>query len=281
MCEFISWKEVEVDGNKSVLFLDDEELFTERTKKILEGSADNDFMGHTAVSLIHGPKAQSGTDEQLQNFWETDQLPKEIQAKLHDFASFKKNFGRMITEFARKDDLEYIIKNAPTDKKWRGLKKFCRDILKDFFLKRVQTEVLEVNVRHDLSVDELVELNKFGWKNDCVASKNFPSKKGPAKKQELVLVSMGLDVKTKDALKMMKTLKLKAANPIHLLSLTLVHPNRQKENPFVALGQIWRGSRDGRYVPCAWGYGFGRRLGLDGFGSDWDSSCRFLAVRNS
>ena len=281
MCEMVSWIEVEKEGKKNVLFLTNDEVFSERGKKMLKECQDNDFLGHHAIRYIWDMKGNEGVQRENRNLWETKNLPKEIQAQLHDFASFKKNFGKMMESYAQQDDLEYIVDNAPTDKKWHGLKKFCKDILKDLSMRDVKTEVLEVNVRYDLSVDELIKLNKFGWKDDCVTSQNYPSRKRPAKKQELVLVSMGANASTKDVLKTMKVLKLKAGNPISLLSLVLDHPNRQKESPIVALGQTWRGSDGLRRVPYAWvDYG-GRRLDLGYFGNDWRDDCRFLAVRNS
>ncbi len=281
MCEFISWIEIEKEGKKNVFYLDDKELFCERTSEILKGCKDNDLIGHHAIRDVFGVRSNAGQEHEVQDFWETERLPKEIQAKLHDFASFKKNFGKMVETYAQRDDLEYIVENAPADKKWTGLKLFAKSVLKDLFMRDVRTENLTVNVRHNLSVDELVELNKFGWKDDCMTSKNFPSRKGKAKKEELIVVSMGRDASTKDILKMMKVLKLKAAKPVAFLSLTLDHPNRQKENPLVALGQIWRDSSGSRLVPCAWGFGGKRRLSLSYFGDDWGSDYRFLAVRNS
>ncbi|TSC83233.1 MAG: hypothetical protein G01um101419_143 [Parcubacteria group bacterium Gr01-1014_19] len=281
MCEFVSWKEVEAKGSKkTVFFLTDDEVFSERGREMLEGLKDNDFLGHHAIDNIWGSLCKGGKHGEEKNFWESDKLPKEIQAKLHDFESFKKNFGRMITQFAQEDDLEYIIQNAPSDKKWKGLKSFCRAALAAIPMRDVKTEVLEVGVRHDLSVDELVKANKLAWANEAVTSKNYPAKKGSAKKQELVLVSMGRDASTKDILKMMKVLKLKAAKPVALLSLGLDHPNRQKENPIVALGQTWRGSGGRRGVPCLC-FGGARGLGLGWCGGGWDAGCRVLAVRNS
>lgn len=148
------------------------------------------------------------------------------------------------------------------------------------FLRDVKTEVLTVNVRHDLSVDELVQLNNFDWKTGFVTSWNFPAKKGPAKKQKLILVSMRKRVRSTEVVRVTKALKCRPARPVHLLSLGLDYPNQQRESSLMALGQTWRDADRVRHVPGLY-FVLGRGLGLVRYGCGWGFGCRFLAVRSA
>lgn len=282
MCEFISWKEVdEKGGEKKVFFLTDDEVFSERGREMLEGSKDNDFLGHHAIDNIWGPACKDGTHHEERNFWEKEKLPKEIQSKLHDLAGFKKNFGKMIQSYAQRGDLLYIIRNAPKDdKKWSGLKEFCLAPLVDPLLKRVKTQKLLVNCRRDLSIKELVAAGKFEWSNPDVTDWHFPAEKEKAAKEEAVLVHCNQNVSDEELEAVYDHFKLRPGTPKELLSVAIDHPELQRKFPIVATSQFWRDSDGDRYVPYL-DFFDKRELNLRWYDDVWHASYRFLAVRNS
>lgn len=282
MCEFISWLEIKKNGQKHILHLDDQELFSERTRELLKGSKDNDFLGHNAIREVYNLKTNEGQEGECKDFWETDKLPKELQPQLKDFQIFRKNFGKMIESYAQKDDLEYIARNAPQTKPWQGLKDFAKDLLKDWLVRKATMEELETNCRHDLSVEELVKANRFrGYVNSDVTDEHFPSEKSEAKKQQAVLLCLHGTVTDQEVTDTMRHLKLRDGLPQELLSLGLDYPDLQKKFPIVARGRAWLHWSGDRCVPFLW-YDYGERsLYLDYRENDWREDCRFLAFRES
>ena len=188
----------------------------------------------------------------------------------------------MMETYAQKDDLEYIVKNAPKDKKWKGLKKFCSTLLKDWLFRKATMETLPVNIRHDLSINELVKEAKFnGYVNPDVNDQNFPTKKRKAEKKEAVLLCLNSNASTKEAQEAMKRLKLIPGTPKELLSLSLENPNLQRKFPIVAIGQSWRNPDGNRNVPFLNEWSGERDLSLGCLGSGWDEHYRFLAFCKS
>lgn len=284
MCNFISWRKITKNGKTWIWYLDDKEVFSERTKELTRGSKDNDLLGHHAIDEVYSLDPNEGEQGELRDFWETSRLPKELQAKLEDFQSFEQNFGRMVETYAQRDDLEYIIRNAPDNKKWKGLKEFCRKPLLKILepiLRQTKQEVLKVTVRRDLAVKELVKANKFdGHVDSNVNDTNFSAKKGRQETKEAILLDFGASVSDVSASVIMDQLGLCSGSPKELLSLGIDHPDRQRHNPLVALGQscFLAGRRRVLYL---FGWGGERYLYLSYLGLDWDAGCRFLAFRKS
>lgn len=65
------------------------------------------------------------------------------------------------------------------------------------------------------------------------------------------------------------------------LACGAAYPERQRTNPVVFLGTIWRGADDRRLVPVLSAWNGERELDLRLFGCDWGGSYRFAAVRAS
>ncbi len=282
MCEFISWLKVKRDGKDHIIYSDDKVLFSERTQEILKGSKDNDFMGHHGARLVFGLGPNEGEQGELKNFWETDRLPKEIQAKLHDFKSLRQNFGKMLETYAQQDDLQYIAENAPTNKKWKGLREFCKKLLKDWVVRKATLEPVTVNVRYDLTIGELVKANKLnGFVNSDVNEKNYPAKKGKAEKREAILLCLNSNASDAEVTRVMKQFQLTDGDPRELLSLGVDRPDLQRKFPIAARKQAWRDSGGSLCVPCLRGWNGERSLGLGYLGDAWDGDYRFLAFRKS
>lgn len=283
MCEFISWIEVKRDGKREILYLDDELLSEKRTKKILEGSKDNDFLGHHAIRHVWGLKDKEGVEGEVPDFWNTDKLPKELRAKLKDFSSFKKNFGKMFENYAQPNDLRYVIQNAPEDQKWKELKDLCRTKLIVPLLKMLKTETLKITARYNLSIQELKEAAKFdGYVNSDVNDRNFPEEKRPEEKnKEAILVCLGAYATGDDAEAVMKHLHLRPGTVKELLSLSIDNPDKQREFPIVEVGSVWLRPSGRRHVAFLFRWHGGRHLNLAWRGSEWSEDCRFLAFRES
>ncbi|MEK9186219.1 MAG: hypothetical protein AAB885_01390 [Patescibacteria group bacterium] len=286
MCEFVSWLEVQRDGKKHILSLDDQELFSERNREILKNSKDNDFLGHHAIRAVYGLKKDEGNEGEKKSFWLTDHLPEELRPKSKDFPSFKRNFGRMVSEYAQEDDLEYIITSAPEDKKWLGLKEFCEEILSARIAKRlpgllktVTLEELPYTARYDKTINELVKMAGFkGFIDPNISDRNFKEDVKPFKKRKAVLLCVHRSANIQEVKAIIKHLKLTPGNIKDLISFSIDHPDKQRESPIVEVRSSWR-SPYGRWgVAYLLGWRGERDLGLRWRGGQWDGRCRFFAL---
>lgn len=286
MCRFFSWKEVtgKKDGKKYCLHLDDKSLFRadgspqEKVQELIkDGSMDRDFMGHHAICAYYGIKDDEADQGEVRDIWNADKLPKELRLKFKDPETVIKNFGKMIETYAPKDDLVYIIEQAP--KSWGKLRDWAKGLLDSYATRLMTQEVLSVKIRRQFSVSELVKLGKYnGYINPNITDKNFPESTGKEEKAEAILICFHANVTSDEAMKVMKDLGLRPGTAKELLSLGIDHPEKQKEFPIVALGSRSRlvGSWSFPYLT---GYDARRCLGLSYWTSVWFGGFRFLAFR--
>ena len=107
MSVFISWYEYQ----GKLYYLTDAEVFSSEGKKALDGFQGNDLLGHKAIAKYffeaEGIDITGGCRHEQINFWNTDNLPKEISDKTKDFDAY---WGRMFSSgcFAN-DNLVYIV----------------------------------------------------------------------------------------------------------------------------------------------------------------------------
>lgn len=125
MCDFISWIEVEKDGEKHLLFLTDKEVFDDpHGREKLDKCQDNDFIGHGAIRAYYGLADGVGEECEVREFWRKDALPEPLATMVKDF---DRHWGRMFSRGVfQDDDLGYIIMNAPRSwsrKAWNQLKR--------------------------------------------------------------------------------------------------------------------------------------------------------------
>lgn len=288
MCEFLSW----ITYNEVVLHLDSATLEETRTKKLFrEGCKDNDLLGHGAIRAVYDLQLGQGKEGELQNFWLTNQLPKVIQKKLHDFESFKNNFGRMVTNNAQVDDLEYIIENSPEDepknKHWKGLRAYAKQILMDHSEKHIQEllasatqQEFDLTIDYDSNLKDLVTKGKYGYVDSDINSKNFPQPKDRKGKvnRKAILVCLRDDASTHEVEAVLAQLNLVSGNLQELLSFGATYPDEQRKYLIAAFGSSWCGSGGYACVPGLW-HGFvgdGRGLYLGGRDRRWYSRCCFL-----
>ena len=111
MCEFISWIDVQKDGEVHHLFLTDAEVYDDsHGREVFGDCKDNDVLGHGAIRKYYNLRLSQGIEHEARDFWKA-RLPPEITQKLADF---DRNWGRMFHAGAfQNDDLRYLVSYAP------------------------------------------------------------------------------------------------------------------------------------------------------------------------
>ncbi len=102
MCELISW----IEKQGQIFFLTSAEVHSRFGRIQLKGCQGNDFLGHGAIRQYHG--IVKGKNYENKNFWD-GKLPSEIK-QAWNFGSFD---GML--KYLQRDDLEYLVQNAPKD----------------------------------------------------------------------------------------------------------------------------------------------------------------------
>lgn len=146
--------------------------------------------------------------------------------------------------------------------------------------KRVVGNLYRLIVDYDRPFDRMIYHLGCDYNNSNITEKNFPSQESGSKEVEFVLHHPNRTIRSNEVLKEMEGQNLRPATLKELAAFGIKYPNMQRDFPIVALGSVWR-DFIGRHVPFLWGVDGGRDLGLDWFGRDWGSYCRFLAVCKS
>ena len=84
MCEFVSWIEIGVEGNKKAYFLTAEQIFnTPQGKKLREHCrAEEDYKGHGAIRHYYKLGEREGINKECTDFSTPDNFPEEIVTAL-------------------------------------------------------------------------------------------------------------------------------------------------------------------------------------------------------
>lgn len=77
MCEFVSWKEIEVEGKVEVRYLRNEDLDAKRGKELLNYSPE-DIEGHGAIEFYYEETKGKGVNKECTDFSTPNNFPKEI-----------------------------------------------------------------------------------------------------------------------------------------------------------------------------------------------------------
>ncbi len=130
-----------------------------------------------------------------------------------------------------------------------------------------------------LSHADLIKAGNYNFVNPSITSVNFPLNAEGKTGDEAFILHFDRMVTSEQAIAEMDKQGLCPATITHALAFGAQHPEEQRKYPIIFLGSSWMDSDGGRFVPCL-GVGDGERgLDLDWFGTDWDASCRFAAVR--
>ena len=136
-----------------------------------------------------------------------------------------------------------------------------------------------ITVNYDKTVESLIKLGKYDWKNNDINSTNFPSTQTGKEKVEVELLKFDEPTSSKKAIEYMKSIGLRPLNLKELLHLGIKYPDRQRKDFIVALGSRWRDPDGDLDVPYLGRDASDRRLGLACFEGDWNPDRRFAAVR--
>lgn len=136
-----------------------------------------------------------------------------------------------------------------------------------------------VTVNYDQTVEELIKVGKYDWKNNNIISSYFASAEKGQVGVTIHLFNFDHDISSEDAIREMEGKGFRPATLKELLTLGAAHPDLQRSNPIVALGSIWRRPARDVCVPCLNGDRRSRDLCLYWWIGDWDSTWRFAAVR--
>ena len=129
MCDFISYVEVQRYGKIVPLFLTDDDVFSPHGRETLQGTMDNDCLGHGAIRAFYGLRVGEGIDCEKVNFWDKEAqkgMPEVLRKMLKTSKTFLCHWGKMFEKSFTEDDLYQIIRRAPPKYKvlaWEQLMK--------------------------------------------------------------------------------------------------------------------------------------------------------------
>jgi hypothetical protein len=138
--------------------------------------------------------------------------------------------------------------------------------------------ILMLSVDYSQTLEQMIAAGRYDWKNDDLTAKRFPIKGEGTEEVEAKLFHFGRSISSEDAKRLIEEAGWEVAKTEHLLAFGVKHPDEQRKFPIIALGSVGEVGGD-RGVPCLDGSGSERSLGLRWWGYDWNSDCRFLAVR--
>ena len=224
MCDFVSYKMVNKNGTNVLYYLTDEEVFSEKGKKIFADTKDNDVLGHGAVDKYYGLNGK-GEDHEVRDFWNTEKLPPVIAEKIKDFDKY---WGKMFTSGAfQTDDLEYIINHGPQEWKEKARKQLA---IQKFTLLKSFSLTVPKDYNHNTQLSTLKPKN-FYYFNDAVTDKNFENatqKLVPGKTYTVKIMSIGSRATSDECL---DTYKREKAILVGAQGLSLAYQVKKEEFP--------------------------------------------------
>jgi hypothetical protein len=136
-------------------------------------------------------------------------------------------------------------------------------------------------VDYSRTFQKMIDAGNYGWVNDYIIEKNFPiPEKLKIKKAEIStkLFHFNYNISSKDLITEMDKTGYRPGTLLELLALGESHPELQKEFTIVALGSIWRDTRDRFGVPALSFVGNRRGLFLFWISRGFFNDYRFLGV---
>jgi hypothetical protein len=142
-----------------------------------------------------------------------------------------------------------------------------------------QLDTFTVTLDPTIGMAEWVRRGNYEYANPDIRERNF--KLTPTGTREVVLYDPKGAVSSEEMIRRMKADGYKPAGIDDCLAMGAQFPERQRQNPIVFLGSVWRGPVGGQLVPVLYGWRGRRKLGLGWFDGGWGGSYRFAAVRES
>lgn len=157
-----------------------------------------------------------------------------------------------------------------------NLEKINLEDLQKFLSKAQNPKIFKIVVDHSLSLEEMINLGKYDWKNDHINSNNFQIKGEGKSELDTELINFNKLISSEDAFKELDIKGLRPATIEELLAFGSQHPEEQRKFPIVGLGSSCE-VRGDRYVPYLGSDVSPRHLGLDCWDGDWSARFSFLA----
>lgn len=148
---------------------------------------------------------------------------------------------------------------------------------RDDFRKLLGLEPIELRIMVDysLSIEAMVALGKYDWKNGSITAERFPITRNSKHERTAQLIHFNRAISSDAAEKKLNKMRLRAGTIEELLAFGATFPETQRKFPIVALGSVAELGGH-RYVSCLGRNRSGRSLYLDWRGNDWSEVCRFL-----
>lgn len=135
-----------------------------------------------------------------------------------------------------------------------------------------------VQVDYGKTVEQMVAVGAYDWKNMDITAANFPVNKRQSGGVVVCLIHFDKGMGSDEVIAELDAMGLRPAELPELLALGACCPNLQREYPIVALGSFWQRRVGRRYVPCLYRNGSDRDLDLYWYDLGWVLGCRFAAV---
>ena len=143
-----------------------------------------------------------------------------------------------------------------------------------------KTETLVLDLNPTIPPETQIQRGNYNYANPDINTRNFNFTL-PAGKREIVLYDPKGFVSSEEMIRRMKEDGCVPGVIDDCLAMGQQHPNRQRGNPIVFLGSVWRGAHGRRRVPVLVDCHGERKLSLCWFGDGWYGRYRFAAVRES
>lgn len=138
--------------------------------------------------------------------------------------------------------------------------------------------VLRITVDYSQTLEQMIVLGQYDWKNDDITVARFPVK-GERKKEIVAeLVKYESNMSSEAVLADIDKKGFRPATIEELLAFGAAFPELQRKFPIVALGSVAE-VRDKRGVTYLGRSDSNRYLGLGWFDDSWSACYRFLVVR--
>ncbi|HBM45431.1 MAG: hypothetical protein UR85_C0011G0025 [Candidatus Nomurabacteria bacterium GW2011_GWF2_35_66] len=120
---FLSWIEIVINGETQILYLTDEEIFSEVGEEKLMIVEKNEMLDHYAIKIFYNILFNKCTHCLSYNFWDTDKLPLELAEKIKKFDTY---WGKCLERgYFGRDDYEKVFLCGPIE--WK--EKFAESLL--------------------------------------------------------------------------------------------------------------------------------------------------------
>ena len=135
-----------------------------------------------------------------------------------------------------------------------------------------------LTIDYNLSIEQMVEAGRFDGPVPDITSASFPHRRNGVVTMEAVMVGFDRKLLSSAARSELCTLGLRPPIMAELLSFGTQYPELQRQFTIVGLGLASSGQYEG-YVGWLDGDSTSRNIGMCWQGRDWDTSHRFLGVR--